>query len=202
MKIVALTFVSLILLTIVSTFALSKYYARYESMEKNLETSLSYDASTANAIKHATAASDMFKLLRIAMGEDLAEKSVIQLGLLNEYIEQVEYPNDRDTAREVMKDLHNNYAGILAAKMADSDSFKIILAFADNRTLIVKNIYNPFFEGKEPKNDVVAFSYNWFGQHRTDIDKRIEKRVIRSQEFWMDKQFQLSSLNRKLAVVE
>lgn len=193
----------LILLPIALSYGLGKYYARYEQMQKQLEISLEYDSDTANAIKHATAASDMFHALRIVLGDNAAEKAVIQLGVLNEYIEQIKYPNDRDSAREIMKDLHNNYAGIEAAKLADDeDALPVILTFADNRTLIVNQAYNPFFEDKEPKQDVVAFGYNWFKSHYAEIDKRIQKKVMRAKDLRSLAQIELSNLPWQSATIE
>ena len=193
----------LAVLALAPRFALDRFYLRYENMAKHLETSLDYDDSTANAIKHATAASDMYTVLHLVMDSDHAEKTVIALGVMNEYIEQSIYPNDRDSAREIMKDLHNNYVGIEAAKLAGrADPFKIILAFADNNTLIVNRSYNPFFEAKEPKQDVVAFSHEWFDEHRQKIDSRIQMKLSRDVTFQQANQFKLSNLARKSPIVE
>ncbi len=190
---------------LVCSYALKQYYARYESIEKLLETSLAYNDSTANAIKHAAAASDMFSALRTVIGSNGAEKTVILLGLANEYIEQVIYPNDRDTAREIMKDLHNNYVGIEAAKMADDNAAvadRLILSLANNRTLIVNRNYNPFFDEKEPKQDVVAFGYNWFDEHRAEIDSRIQMKMKRVKDLQPIDPIKVSGLAQKSAIVE
>ena len=196
----ALLSVVFLLTTIAASTAafLHVFYDRYEAMARHIGKTLDYDADTANAIKHATAASDMFSALRPVMGDEIAEAAVIRLGVLNEYIERVIYPNDRDSAREIMKDLHNNYAGIMAAKLADgSDAFDIIISFGANRTLIVNRIYNPFFSDKEPKNDVVAYGYEWFKEHHSEIDQRIEKKVARAKDLRAFNPIQLSNLKSK-----
>ena len=145
----------------------------------------------------------MFTLLRKAMRDDTAEQAVVAFGIFNEYLEQVIYPNSRDTAREIMKDMHNNYAGIVAAKAAGRENFfPIIIAFADNRTLIVKDIYNPFFEGAVPQQDVVAYGTHWFDDHRADIDKRIEKKLARAKALGFARPVQVTQILEARAAIE
>jgi hypothetical protein len=186
--------------------SLMQYYARYDVMEKNLQAENGYDKSTANAIKHATAASDMFTLLSRYVGDQWAEKTVISMGLVNEYIEQHKFPEDRDTAREIMKDLHNNYVGIEAAKVArftgtKISAFKIIMASADNSTLIVNRIYNPFFHEKEPTTNVVDFGYKWFGSHRNEIAERIHWKMARIAALQDAEPFRVSSISPRPPLV-
>lgn len=178
---------------------LNTFYSRYQTLSNHIEESRGYDENTANAIKHAVAASNVFNVLRQVMGDDLAEASVIRLGLMNEYIERLSYYNSKpDTAREIMKDLHNNYVGIMAAKLADSsDTFPVILSFAANRTLMVDEAYNPFFEDKGPEKDVVAFGYDWFKTHHSEIDTRIQKKVMRAKDLRSLAQMELSNLSWK-----
>lgn len=202
-KIALLSVLFLLLAVPASNTMLTKYYDGYESMEKSLQSSFSYDGGTANAIKHAKASADMYRALRLVMNDQMAEETVIRLGVLNEYIERVKYKEDRDSAREIMKDLHNNYVGIMAARAANrTDAFKIILAFADNRTLIVRDIYNPFFEGKEPHKHVVEFGYDWFDEHRTEIDERIERKLARAKDLLPVETVQLSNIPHKAQTVE
>jgi|GEM_PF-1963986 len=164
--------------------ALFSFYDRYEAMAVQLEKSSPYDADTANAIKHAKASADVFNLLRAFMPDSMAEGSVILMGYMNEYLEQVLYAEDADTALEIMKDLHNNYVGIAAARLAeDADVYSLIISFADNRALIVKDIYNPLFEGKEPQDHIVSFGRHWFNENRAEIDKRIAWKFEGTKEF-------------------
>lgn len=191
------------LLFAASAFFLHVYYERYETMEKSLRQNLSLDPTTANAIKHATAAADMFNLLKPVLGEEKAETAVIRLGVANEYIERVIYYGRTDTAREIMKDLHNNYAGIVAAKLADqSDAFPVILSMGSNRTLIVNEVYNPFFDQKSPEQDVVGFGYDWFKAHHEDIDDRIEMKVMRAKDLRPLAQIKISSLDWNYPVIK
>ena len=177
------------------------YFDRYSKMEKQIKRTMEYDASTANAIKHATAAADMFNLLRQVMNEEQAEKTVIRLGVFNEYLERVVYYGRTDSVREIMKDLHNNYAGIKAAKLDQDDPFRVILAFSDNRTLIIDQIYNPFFEEKSPEENVVAFSYDWFNEHHAEIDQRIQRKIMRARDL-RPLAMQISNLSLQLPVIE
>lgn len=181
--------------------ALHVYFDRYSKMEEQIKQTMEYNASTSNAIKHATAAADMFNLLRHVMSEEQAEKTVIRLGVFNEYLERVIYYGHTDSVREIMKDLHNNYAGIKAAKLDQEDPFRVILAFSDNRTLIVDQIYNPFFDEKSPDENVVAFSYDWFNEHQAEIDERIQRKVMRAKDL-RSLAIQISNLSVQKSIIE
>ena len=188
-----------LLLVGVSHYVLYAYYERYEKIARYISTSYDCDASTANAIKHATAAADIYNLLSPVVGEEYAENTVIKLGVMNEYIERVMRPEGKyDSPREIMKDLHNNYAGIKAAKLADgNDAFRIILAFASNRTLIVNEIYNPFFDDKGPDQNVVAFGYDWFKLHHGEIDSRIQMKIARANDSEIVHRMEVSNFSWK-----
>ncbi len=182
---------------------LNVYYERYENIAKLLEKNYKFDESTANAIKHATAASDLYNLMRPHIGDERAEMAVIKLGVMNEYIERYTRRKTPDSVREIMKDLHNNYAGIRAAQLADGDdAFDIILTFASTRTLIVNEVYNPFFKAKGPNEDVVAFSYGWFKNHHGDIDTRFERKIARAKNLRDLTRIEISSLPVKSATIE
>ena len=200
---IAISLLTTALLAGASSWAMSNFFDRYEVMERTLRTTFNYDRSTANAIKHATASADIFKFLREFVGDKNAETAVIQLGVLNEYIERVTHRNDRDSAREIMKDLHNNYAGILAAKLSnESATFPVVLSFAASSTLIVNPTYNPFFEEKEPRDHVVAFGYDWFKEHYREIDNRIDRKIARAKDLQAFNPVQVSSVNTKSTSVE
>ena len=185
-------------------FVLTSFYSRYQTLSNQIEESRHYNESTANAVKHAVAASNIFNLLRRIVGEDLAEAAVIKMGVINEYIERLSYyKQEPDSAREIMKDLHNNYVGIMAAKLADhSDAFPVILAFADNRTLIVDEVYNPFYEDKGPDKHVIEYSYEWFKEHHNEIENRVERKIMRAKDLRSLAQVRLSNLSIKSAHLE
>ncbi len=69
-----------------------------------------------NGIRHAFAAAEAYAILRAAyLPAHVAEKAVIKLGYLNEYVEHFTKRN-KDRTSEVYKDLYNNLSGITAAQ--------------------------------------------------------------------------------------
>lgn len=66
-----------------------------------------------NALKHAAAAAGFYAMLRtVGFSRLIAEKTVVELGYLNERAELVFKRGKRDTTAEIIKDLHNNMVGI------------------------------------------------------------------------------------------
>ncbi len=194
-KVLALLIILPVLAWYGSLSFLAVYYERYENIAKHLEKNYKFDESTANAVKHAVASADIYNLLRPQLGDERAEKAVIRLGVLNEYIERYTRRKHPDSVREIMKDLHNNYAGIRAAQLADGeDAFNVILTFASTRTLIVNEVYNPFFKIKGPDQDVVAFGYDWFKNHHGDIDSRFERKIAKAKNLRDLARIEISSL--------
>jgi hypothetical protein len=94
---------------------LSSYYVTYEQMARELVFKHGIYYETANSIKHAYAASQLFDLCHVVMNADSAEAIVVTLGKFNERLEQV-VRRPKDSMAESAKDLWNNQVGITAAR--------------------------------------------------------------------------------------
>jgi hypothetical protein len=77
---------------------------------------------TANSIKHAYAAHLVYTFFRdVGIGSETSELLTLRLGVVNELYEKMHrHPSQRDTVQELMKDFHNNIAGIEAAKWLET----------------------------------------------------------------------------------
>jgi hypothetical protein len=94
---------------------LAGYYIAYEQMSRSLVFDRGIYYETANSIKHAYAASQLFDVLDSVMDAQAAEDAVVALGKFNERLEQV-VRRPKDSAAESAKDLWNNQIGITAAR--------------------------------------------------------------------------------------
>jgi hypothetical protein len=74
-----------------------------------------------NALKHGFAAAELYARLRLVFGANNAADLTVWTGEMLERLEQ-HVNHDRDVAREVYKDLHNNLYGIAAARWMDASS--------------------------------------------------------------------------------
>ena len=113
-----------IILGVVLAIPLVGYLWHYHTLSKNLMTQHGINGEQANAFKHAYAAAQLFQALSSFLPDDDAEAVVLWLGHMNEYGEQWMHsiprkrkPDDQpDTTIEMMKDFHNNRAGVAAAR--------------------------------------------------------------------------------------
>lgn len=94
---------------------LAGYYVAYEKMARRLVFDRGIYYETANSIKHAYAAAQMFDALDAVLGTQAAEDAVVALGKFNERLEQV-VRRPKDSTAESAKDLWNNQVGITAAR--------------------------------------------------------------------------------------
>ena len=88
-------------------------YTKWTSVREAQQIGL---PEASNGIRHAFAAAEAYAILRAAyLPARAAEKAVIKLGYLNEYVEHFTKRN-KDRTSEVYKDLYNNLSGITAAQ--------------------------------------------------------------------------------------
>ena len=162
-----------------STIALlpaAAFYGRYEILSNRLEIELGLDGGAANAVKHAYAAAELYNLVATVLSDRESDSLVTALGVMNEYIERITKFRKPDSLREVMKDLHNNQAGIAAAKWQKrqarkGDLLAIILKMAEDRVLIVDRDQNPFYKDEDLKNSaVVGAARDWIDSFHDEID--------------------------------
>ena len=154
------------------------FYARYEILTNHLEKNLGFDGGAANAVKHAYAAAELYSVLNAFLDDDEADSFVMSLGIINEYAERITKLRKPDSLREIMKDLHNNQVGIVAAKWQKQKSDKgnlldTILILAQNKTLIVKRTENPLYKGEDQNGfKVVRIAREWLDSQHDEINER------------------------------
>ena len=172
-----------LILFFITLLPIASFYSRYEILTNRLEKDLGFSGNAANAVKHAYAAAEIYCVLRTALNDQQAYSLVMSLGIMNEYIERVTKLRNPDSMREVMKDLHNNQAGILAAKWREQKSnesnlLDIILGMAQNQVLIVARNENPFYkDGDRNDSTVVGTARDWLEFHNDAINERIESKL-------------------------
>ena len=165
---------------LIGIFFLAVFYSRYELVSDHLEKDLGYKGAEANAIKHAYAASELYDGLSHILETNEAEQTVLFLGLVNEYVERVTKFRKQDSAKEIMKDLHNNVAGIVVAQRSKSNTedvyerLDILKKLADEEVLVTARDRNPFFSDDETRiTNPVAYSRRWLDKNKKDIKQRV-----------------------------
>lgn len=112
----------LLLLIVLVIAAPLAFFARFEAFSEHLEDELHFENATANSAKHAYAAGSIYSVLRSAYaGPETAENIVLLLGIFNEYAETIFKISEPDSTLEIMKDMYNNQAGIMAAEWAHGE---------------------------------------------------------------------------------
>ena len=110
-------FIGTFLVGCLTLAGLYDFYDSYNRLEIQLRASRNLELPEANAIKHAYAAYGVYTALRSFGAPDaLAEKLTWKLGIANEMLEKVTFRDNPDSLQEVMRDFHNNWAGISAGK--------------------------------------------------------------------------------------
>lgn len=114
------------------------FYGRYGWISYQLEQQ-KIPPQQVNAIKHALAAYETYQMVAWLLPDRASESLVISLGNLSEQTERITKYGQPDPLSEVLKDLHNNYVGIVAAQwvLAQSDN-KQENKQTDSLALIVK----------------------------------------------------------------
>ena len=99
------------------------FYGWFELQSRLRRDREALDAGYANALKHAEAAAALYSTLRFAgVSTRVSERTVIGLGIVNEYAELYVKRGRKDTTLEMMRDLHSNMVGISVARWRDSDA--------------------------------------------------------------------------------
>lgn len=165
------------------------FYARHEALSDRLQRDLGFDGAAANAVKHAYAAAQVYDTLRmISVPADLAQNTVLFLGIANEYAERIVKFHKPDSTRELLKDFYNNYAGITTARWRetmgfDSSTLGMLIALAQARVLIVTRDQNPFYDDAAPlPDDTVASARNWFMAQQPAIQARVHQGLVASSQ--------------------
>lgn len=158
------------------------FFARFESFSDHLEEELHFDGSLANAAKHAYAAGWLYESLRIVgISADVAEDAILNLGEINEYLETIFKVSEPDSTREIMKDIYNNQAGIVAAEWVrgqENASLRdVVIRLAQEKVLAVSSYKVPH-SGPEAIEDYpqsVEHASHWFCEQQKTIKSTVAK---------------------------
>lgn len=158
----------------------------FEKVAKKEVAKRSMPVSTANAVKHAYAASLLYSAFRnIFFTENAAKNSTIFLGEVNEVVELF-FKSKTDSTLEMMKDLENNLIGIYAAKWLEENPEKtanlekigFIGQLAEEEILILstKNILLSKEKKAELEKSPNFFvAKKWFEENKGAIERKAEE---------------------------
>lgn len=111
----------LLLLLLLPVLAVVAFYLWHEKHSDLLADQQGLSGEAANGLKHSNAGAEVYQLLRLTgLSSTAAEKHVVFLGVANERLEQWVKVNKPDSTLEMMKDLHNNFVGIVAAQWLEN----------------------------------------------------------------------------------
>ena len=163
--------IALVLCTIIGFFAYHQYLAR------ELASNEGFTKPAANAVKHAYAASQIYRALRgVGYSPDNAETITLQLGYANEHAEQIIKIHNPDSLREAMRDLYNNQVGVVVARWRESTGsqvsvYALLSDLARTDVLITSRNNMPIDASEETKNiePVAEHAVRWFETARATI---------------------------------
>jgi hypothetical protein len=107
----------LVLLTLAGVYS---FFYQFQTIANRVQAQHGFDSNKANAIKHAYAASQMYRVSRaVGFSEGVSKNIVYFLGDMSERAELLMRGENKDSTLEIIRDLHNNYVGVCAADVFD-----------------------------------------------------------------------------------
>jgi hypothetical protein len=184
-KVKIYSIVILLFLVVLEIAAVASNDLFFEKVSAQEVAKRNMPANSANAVKHAYAASLVYSGFRkIFFSEKLAKEATIFLGKVNEIAEVIFKPN-QDSSLEMMKDLQNNLAGIYAAKFLETDGknlnrMNFIGDLAEKKILVLSR--DDMNLEQEKKSEMrKTFKYklarNWFDENLSELEKDIEMKI-------------------------
>ncbi len=169
--------------------ALTHFYSWFDLEADRVAMEEKLSPGIANGIKHAYAAAEVYHLFRsVGFGPETAGSAVLCLGEMNEYAEQL-VRNPPDTTQEMAKDMHNNYAGLVAAswwerspahRTAGLTRLDAVVMLAHGKVIAAKpddvSTGGRMLKAMTEKRDVAAAS-DWFLENGNEIAKK-SKQVL------------------------
>lgn len=177
----------LLILMVIALAIPVAFFARFEAFSEYLEEDLKFDNALANSAKHAYAAAHIHNSLRMAgVSADAAEYIVLNLGEMNEYLETIFKISEPDSTREIMKDMYNNQAGVLAAEWSRQNNANMrdtVIRLAQDEVLAVSSYKVPH-SGPEVFEDYpqsVQHASRWFCEQQKLIKVSVNQGLDRSK---------------------
>ncbi len=139
---------------------------------------------TANAVKHAYAASLLYSGFRtIFLSKNAAKNATIFFGKVNEVAEIV-FKTNRDSTLEMMKDLENNLIGIVAAEWLEENHKDNRIGFIGDlaeKKILILSYEDVALEDTEKRKAKISADYfmaaKWFETNREEIEKLSQLKI-------------------------
>jgi hypothetical protein len=101
--------------------SLAIFYMHFEMKAHAIIARHQLSSRYANGVKHAyTAAYTYHTLSKLGVSPHYAQSITLYLGMGNEYLERIVNYHQPDSMKEIMKDMHNNQAGIAAVRWQEA----------------------------------------------------------------------------------
>lgn len=179
-----LYYFSILLVLLVTAAVLSnKWYfekaSSAEAKKKNLEQ------ISANAIKHAYAASLFHGALQdLWMGRRISRGVVIFFGEVNEVAELV-FRSKKDSTLEIMKDLHNNMVGVCVSEWLKDNNIQnnrlTVMGDFAKKGLLMSSRENINLKDEEKelarKTSNFWIAKKWFEKNKWDIIRKVRREL-------------------------
>lgn len=156
----------------------ASFYAYFEIVSNTLETE-GMDGRSANAVKHAYAAATLYGFCTSLLDDLPCERAVLKFGILNEQVERITKFGKPDSYAEILKDLHNNMAGVSVTRWRHRHgcpvkTFDLILTAKQKGALVTDRKNNPLFDGRIPDRNFIRSGNEWLIRHRATIRTALE----------------------------
>ena len=168
------------------------FYGWFEHQSRVTADRHALDKGYANALKHAEAAAALYSIFRLTgLGDRIAGRIVVRLGIVNEYVETYVKRGGKDSTLEMMRDLQSNMVGITVARSRDgatadrrsrSDQF---VALARVGVLLRSedsiNLSSSEETRRAKKSADLDWAIRWFDQNKATIEKRAMQALLETR---------------------
>lgn len=154
------------------------FYAGFEIAADHIVSRYELPRQARNGVKHAYTAAVLCNLLRkTGVAQDDAESLLLLLGTLNERMEIYVKIWKQDDGAEIRKDLHNNWAGVAAAKWrldhaADMELSEAVALLAKDKALMLSPVALPA-DSETHGIRRVSEAQAWLRDHQQAITEKI-----------------------------
>ena len=172
--------ISLAIITMLSNEWYFEKVSLAEAKKRNLEQ------LSANAIKHAYAASLFHEVLQnMWLGRRISRGVVVFFGEVNEVAELI-FRSKKDSTLEIMKDLHNNMVGVCVSEWLKDNNIKqnrlVVMGEFAKKGLLMSSREDINLEDEEKsiarKTSNFWVAKKWFEKNKWDIIRKVRRELV------------------------
>lgn len=173
-------------LMLMGGIALLAFYSYFEYQSYHIAKQQHLAPQDVNSIKHAYTAALVYRALRGAgLSSHRATQTTLSFGMMNEYFERVVKYHQPDSMKEIMKDMYNNHAGVVAMRWHEQHHIPTHPYYASVEAIIGRMVKHHVVLATE--SDVherhyeassIPAAYRWAQQQQLPIMKHVHRALM------------------------